>query len=532
MQSARPMRTLPAISALLGATLLLGTAACSDGTATTEEDLTSVRARSRELRFDGLVYVSPTASEAQILDTVHKQTKSMFGPLRTRDISVNNRELKGVDPKTFVKREVTVVDTSKPSDPGTKMLEVRYTYVDDAVVPTSMSTRSTLSTAMLSPAWSSQTKRILTECTPNDKDARDFESDIWYVFEPSLSQCQSAIKKEQELVNAARAALKEPTSQVALAETKRLYLPVTVQLGADKTNDKNSWPEYDKLWAGGVEPGALVISLLNGTIDHDHAGGGLYEDSGYAEWLDSLNQIFEEHPELTLASVESGVDIASVTLSTGKVVKDLGFDDFIQWSQGYLPSGLTSAEKKELQTIVSDRISDTWITFELPVKVKIGRQATKPFTIKLKTYFGEASSTTPYKKAIKTSDVFLYNGHSMIGYGPLDPKNFTASDFPSTYQILFIDSCVSYNYYEADYFPLKSGGTKTLDLVTNAVESPAWRSGYALGQFINLLVSGTQPTWLDLLESAEATGSGLRVVDGELDNTYSPKSRKITVTFP
>jgi hypothetical protein len=181
---------------------------------------------------------------------------------------------------------------------------------------------------------------------------------------------------------------------------------------------------------------------------------------------------------------------------------------------------------------VSDRISDTWITFELPVKVKIGRGSTKPFTIKLKTYFGEASSTTPYKQAIKTSDVFLYNGHSMIGYGPLDPKNFAASDFPASYQILFIDSCVSYNYYEADYFPLKSGGTKTLDLVTNAVESPSWRSGYALGQFINLLVSGTQPTWLDLLESAEATGSGLRVVDGELDNTYSPKSRKITVTFP
>jgi hypothetical protein len=525
------MRRSTVALALLGTSLLLGLAGCSEDVATTEDDLTSVRARARELRFDGIVYVSPTATDAQILEVVHRQTKSMFGPLRTSDVSVNNRELRGVDPKTFQKREVTVVDTAKPGDVGTKKLEVRYTYVDDAVVPTSMATRSTLAAALLNPDYGTQTKRILTECTRNDQDARDFESSIWYVFEPSISACQNAIKKEQDAVNAARAVLPEPKAQVALAETQRLYLPVTVQLGADVTNDRASWPEYERLWSGGVEPGKLVISLLNGTIDHE-AHGGLYEDSGYGEWLDSIDQITSEYPGFRLASLESGEDVSSVTLSTGKVVSDLGFDDFIQWSQGYLPSNLTTAEKKELQTTVSDRITDTWVTFELPVKVKIGRNATKPFTVVLKTFFGEAGTTTPYKQAIKTSDVFLYNGHSMIGFGPLDPKNFTAADFPSSYQILFIDSCVSYNYYEADYFPLKSGGSKNLDMVTNAVESPAWRSGYALGQFVNLLISGTQPTWLDLLESAEATGSGLRVVDGELDNAYSPKKRKITVTFP
>ena len=47
-----------------------------------------------------------------------------------------------VDPTTWKKRTVKVVDTTKTSDPGTQMLEVRYTYVDDAVVPVSMATKS------------------------------------------------------------------------------------------------------------------------------------------------------------------------------------------------------------------------------------------------------------------------------------------------------------------------------------------------------------------------------------------------------
>src|SRR6185369_9324902 len=134
--------------------------------------------------------------------------------------------------------------------------------------------------------------------------------------------------------------------------------------------------------------------------------------------------------------------------------------------------------------------------------------------------------STPHKRGIKTSDVFIYNGHSYIGYGPLDPSRFSASDFPSSYQILFIDGCVSYNYYEADYFPLKEGGTKNLELITNGLEAPAYHSGYALGRFVNLLTGGSQASYKNLLAAAEETDP-LRVVDGEVDNTYKPSKKKI-----
>ena len=526
-------RTLRALRplALLGLVSLPGAAGCNDASTGDEEDLTSLRARSRELAFEGLVYVEPGTSDDAILDVVHRQTRSAFGPLRTSGIGVNNRELVGVDPATFVKRDVTIVDTSKASDTGTPMVEVRYRYVDDAVVPKTMSHKSSLSTSILRPDYTSETDRIIAECTQNDDEAHEFASDLWYVFEPSVESCKTAIKTEQDTITAARKKLAHPTTEVALVEADRLYLPVKMRLGPSTTNNGKSYPEYDKLYTGGVAPGKLVISLLNGVIDH--GDGALYQDSGYGEWLDSLDQVFGARPSFALADVEGGVDVSSYTLASGKKVSGLGFSDFIAIHGGNgFPSGLSAADRTDLQKKIADRVSDRWVTFDMPAKVKIGSGKTKDFTIELKTFFGHADSTAPYKKAIKNSDVFIYNGHSMIGYGPLDPDNFSAADFPSSYQLLFIDSCVSYNYYEADYFPLKSGGSKNLDMITNAVEAPSYESGYALGQFIVTLLDGKAESYLDLLESAEATGDGMRVVDGEIDNAYSPSKKKITVTVP
>ena len=517
---------LSALVVALALPVLAFTAGCSEQPVQSEEDLTAVRARSRELTFEGRVFVKPGTSESSILSLVHQQTKSAFGPLRTSDISVNNRELKGVDPKTFVKRDVIVVDTEGSAEP-VPMVEVRYTYVDDAVVPTRMKTRSSLAGAVLRPSYQSESQRILEECTANDSHARDFASALWYVFEPSVSSCGEAIQAEQKQIDAARTKLADPESEVALLDAERLYIPVTFALGADKTNDGKSYPEYDRLFSGGVKDDKLVISLINGLIDHE-PGAELYQDSGYGEWLDTLSEVFDARPGWQVVDVEGGADISSYELESGKQIS-LSFEQIIALNDGTTPSGISSSERSELEAMVAKRVADTWITFELPVTVQLGDEAKRDFGIQIMAYFGHAESTVPFKHAVKNSDVFIYNGHSMIGSGPLDPRNFSASDFPASYQILFIDGCVSYNYYEADYIPLKEGGTENLDLITNGIESPAWRSGFALGRFIATLLDGESASYLELLESAEATGSGLRVVDGELDNTYNPDKQPLAI---
>jgi len=516
--------------ALLLPVIALPFVGCDAAGTSDEQDLTSVRAQSRELRFEGRVFVATGSTDQQILSTVHKQTKTAFGPLRTIEIGVNNRELKGVDPKTFIKREVTVIDTDKPGDEGSEMLEVRYSYVDDAVVPLDFEDQSTIPLALLRPDYTFETERVLKECTPNDKHSRDFAGSLWYVFEPGLSGCQKAIRAEQALVDAARKKIATPDSQVAKAEVSRLYLPITASLGPDKTNGEKSYPEYDRLYAGGVKQGKLVMSLINGLIDHE-PGTALKDDPGFGEWLDTLDQVFEASPGFEVIAVEGDEDISSFTLESGKSVT-LSFADAIALHEGNGPSGLSFSEESELETLFADRIAGRWITFELARTVTIGSEAPREVGIQIITFFGNADSTTPFKFAIKNSDVFLYNGHSNIGNGPLDPKNFSAADFPESYQILFIDSCVSYNYYEADYIPLKDGGTKNLDLITNAVESPSFRSGFALGEFMKTLIDGKQATYLALLQSAEATGSGMRVVNGELDNAYNPAKTPIKLSAP
>ncbi len=494
--------------------------------ADSEDDLTSLTALSREVRFSGIVYVARGASDESILQTVHTQTKSAFGPLREARITVNNRELKGVDKATFVKRDINVVDTATPLAAGTPMTEVRYTYVDNGVVDKLYARRTSVSLAVLTPGYTSQSERILTECTANDSHARDFASSLWYVFDPSISRCKAAIKAESEAVATERGKVRNVRTDVAKAEAQRLYVPITVSLGANKTNRGTSYPEYHRLYKGGVEQGALVVSLVYGTIDHEaHANPS--EDYSWGQLMDNMSEVYKTRPGLKLVKTE-GEDLKTLRLASGKTFENVDFKEIVDLENGRGFRTATSAEATEVRNLVGTRINRKWLTFEASVKVAVGNEAERDFKQKIIVYFGAESDSTPHKFAIKNSDVFLYNGHSYIGFGPLDPSRFSAADFPKSYQILFIDGCVSYNYYEKDYIPLKEGGTQNLDLITNGLEAPSYQSGYALGRFVSRLLDGSGASYKDLLGAASATDS-LRVVDGEVDNVYRPTTTPVKV---
>jgi len=505
-----------------------------------DEDLTSLTALARTLQFAGYVYVDTFASDATILQAMRKQTQSAFGALREANVGVNSRELKDIDFSTAVKVPVDVVDPKTPGSGTKKMLRVSYKYTDTALVPKSMAKRSSIALGLLFGNYWSQNTKILKECTSNDKHAQEFASSIWYVFNPAISSCKAAMTAEQKKINADKKLLKIPTKQVPLSEVNRLYLPVTMKLTGDKTNKGLSYPEYDKLFTGGVQKGKLVINMVNGLMA-DWADGQQHdpnEDDGYPMWFEGLREIFSARPGLTLVKIEPKEDLSTFTIGTKKVT-GVKFTDIMKWELDGVgfPSNITSYdERKQLRVSAANKLLKHWLTFEVPVKVKIGTATAKTFTIQLNTYFGADSDYTPHKKAIKTGDVFIYNGHSYIGYGPLDPKNFSSSDFPSTYQIMFINGCVSFNYYEKDYFPLKAGGTKTLDLVTNGLESWVNESGPAMGRFVGTLINGKMASYKQLLEASQFTDFGyswgmdaLRVVDGELDNTYSPAKKPIII---
>ena len=524
------LRPASRLLSLLPLALVTTVGACAvDSNGTQESDLTSNTALARTLTFEGYVYVAPGMSDEAVLAVVHKQTQTMFGPLKNAEIGVNKRELQGVDPATFQRTELTVYDTTDPNAPGEPIEQVRYRYEDTAVVPVSMAERSSITLAVMHPEHWRQSQRILEECTTNDSHARDFASSVWYVFDPGLPQCQAAITAEQQAIDAENAKLADLTLEVSRAEVDRLYLPTTVSLGSDVTNHATVYPEYHRLFSGGVEPGKLVIGMVNGLIDHEH-DGGLHKDYGYKEYLRELGEALDGGPPYRVTAVDPPEDLSTFTVGdvtlTGVTIYDI-----IAWeTDSQLPAGLDWSDRDALSEAIGAKLIRHWITLEAPVQVAMGQEPAQDFTIKINGYFGAESNSTPHKRAIRTSDVFIYNGHSYIGYGPLDPSRFSPSDFPESYQIFFIDGCVTFNYYERDYLPLKPGGTANLDLITNGLEAPSWRSGYALGRFINALVSGTQPSYGELLAAASATDE-LRVVDGELDNVYSPEQTPIQVSW-
>jgi hypothetical protein len=486
-----------------------------------EEDLTSLTARSRELSFEGVIYAKPDAAESTVLKLVRQQTQSAFGALVESKISVSKRELRDVDVSTFRKRIVRIINTGRidasgaPEDTGVDMMEVRYTYKDNAIVDPSFARFSTISSAVLgTEGWNHQNK-VFEACTVNDADTRHYP--VWYSFDPSRGSCQRAMSQEVEALRGERRKLgRDSSEQLTSAELDRIYLPITVRLGADRTNRGATYPEYDKLYRGGVKPGSLVIGMVYGLID------------------DRIPAELKKVRPFRIASIENRGGLAAlerVRISTGKVVEGIQLDNLIDWAKGgeSAMDGLNQEEKKELRKTVGELLFRNWVRLEAPVRVKIGAAAEKEMKIELLTYFGAETGIAVHKYGIKNSDIYAYNGHSYVGEGPLDPTNFTADDFPKSYQLFFIDGCVSYNYYNRGYIPLKQDGTRNLDIISNGLETPAFRGGYAMGQLLAKVIDGTGSSYRDILAAAKATDR-MRAVDGELDNRWKPTVTPIVVT--
>lgn len=505
-----------------------------------ESDLTSITARERLLTFEGYVYVPTNATTSEIAAAVKRQTRSAFGALLESDIAVATRELAAVDAKTFVKERLSIVDADGPT--GKEILRVHYRYTDRAVVPKTMASVSALRLGLLHGDYQKQAERVLVECTKNGADEREMASDVWYVFNPALASCKKAMTSEQSSIDAAREAAVAKPDDVVAAELDRLYIPMTASLAPTPESGKLAYPEYDRLWMGGVTPGVLTATILTGMIDHVKPGEVHHEadDLGYWETMATMDELLYARPKLQLVKVEPPVDLSSFKLGT-KSVTGLTFREFVEWNvyETGLPSNLTDEEKKALEREFAKRLRDRWVTFEEKVNVRIGTSAPKATTIRVQLYFGAEEDVTPYRRALRTSDVLLYNGHSYVGEGPLDPSNFSKKDFPQSYQLFFIDSCISYNYYNSDYYAFKTNGSRDLDMITNGVESEADGSGAAQGRFLAKILSGKTTSYRDLLKTASTTGTdyawgkdALRVVEGETDNLYSPKITPIQVTSP
>ncbi len=138
-------------------------------------------------------------------------------------------------------------------------------------------------------------------------------------------------------------------------------------------------------------------------------------------------------------------------------------------------------------------------------------------------------------RGMKTSDIFLYDGHSGLG-GYLDPERLVADSGESLslpkdkYQIFVFQGCSTYAYYNSAFFRLKAGrgdpkGTKNLDIMTTGIGA-AFEVGAAVDTaFLKSVTMGERPSWqtiMDRVRRAEGDNSALSHINGDEDNPRNP----------
>jgi hypothetical protein len=513
-------------------------AACApDPEAVTSEDLTSKSAVEKTLKIKAYVYVDENASDYTIESAVQRQIRTAFGPLRIGKISVDDREFRMIDKSTFVKAPVQVVKKGANGERQVlkKVQKVAYTYTARALVEKSLASEGSFGFALLMGNYQAIVDEIIKDCTENYEHDREFASSFWYVWSPNEYSCKSIIQKETTELAGEGAGLDE--GQVGEKEYNRRYLPISAEL---KSVDapKTTYPEYDKLF-GLDDPGKdrIVIYQILGVASHDGdpESQRFENDMGFVEYFKLFKVVADQWKSLKVAA-DSEANPLSFSFK-GKTYTGT-FAQLYSWvvSKSSFPSEISYDDQKAFRRAIHDSILLKWVKLEVPITVTASGRGSKNMTIEFRFLFGTESGYNVknyFREAFKKGDVVLYDGHSYIGSGPLDPNNYSPADFSDRYQILFFNSCVSFNYYGVSYFKHKS--SKQLDLVTNGLEVWINDGGKSMGQFMVALFDGKQSSWLTVLEKTAIKTSywGIhdpnRAVDGELDNTFDPQATAITV---
>jgi hypothetical protein len=421
---------------------------------------------------------------------------------------------------------VTVVKTVK---------KVSYTYKARALVVKSQASKSSFSLALLMGNYQSFVNEIIHDCVEDYAHDSEFSSSFWYVFAPAESKCKQRIANEVSAIQSERQGL--GPKQIGEKEHARRFLPVTAQLESVAA-PKTTWPEYDQLY--GLADAAkkrIKVYQIVGVASHagDPAAERFENDLGFKEFFKTVKVLDDKYTTLRVA--DSSPCKPGAFSYNGKTY-GASLKQLYQWvvSRSGFPSEISYADRGKFLRALHDHVNLKWIKLEADLQVHAGH-VHKQMTLEINLIFGTASGYSVrgyFRTAFKNGDVVLYDGHSYIGSGPLDPNNYSASDFANRYQIFFFNSCVSYNYYGVDYFDLKSGASQQLDLVNNGIEVYIRDGGKSMGQFIVALFDGKQHSWLTVLEKTQVSiwygvHDPNRAVDGEQDNTYSPSTTPIAV---
>ena len=249
-------------------------------------------------------------------------------------------------------------------------------------------------------------------------------------------------------------------------------------------NTTKTYPEFDRLY----NKDKLTVSVMIGFIDEVIRGRIRTSDDGY-----------KTYKELKQTLIDRGFKV-SVEKKRFKL-DGRGFGQNGNAYSASLISTITNSLGRKQDIEVKLLLADTEVssrdrTFELH-----------------------------YAEALKKSDIVAYDGHSGLG-GNLDLASISKVGFGTNYQIIFMNGCSSYPYFNNMYFGAKPGGRKNLELITTGLPTLSNTSLSNMLAFINPFIEGKIQSYQTLLGSLEKSNNGegtyLMGVIGDDDNKFQP----------
>ncbi len=499
---------------------LLLTACAFEGAGATDEDITGISGDAHTIEWESFVYVPEGADEAVIRWEIQRQIKSSLGALRELRVGIQDRDAqRNLDPAAWSRRILTVPET------GARIERVTYRYRDRAIAWSGTSRVLTL--PLLFGDYVARRDELVPDCSD---DAAAQADSLWYHYTPGRAACRARIRAEQTAIEAARARLAVPADELSRADVERRFVSVRATLSPAE-HAPTLYPEYDRLFARD-----RVIAYAFFGVDADARDPG---DYGLRETLRMLRRLRRELPGLRLVETRPGTHLGHYEVAGQPIEASL--DDVTAWivdDAGY-PAGV---DRAALRAQVVDRFLERWTVWEQPTRLADGRMV----TIELRVYYGEedgseharAAARNRYLEAFWYGDVFAYTGHSHFGHGPLEPTGYGRGNFPDRYQVMLVNSCLSFNYYDDDFVAMHPGGSANLDVVTNGLPAYWHGMGEATAGYLVSLLNGESRSWRALLESMRvelpwARGyDPLRVVHGELDNRFTPSGARFATPEP
>ena len=529
---------MPYRSCLLAALCL---AACSGplpGAEGEDSPLTSVGGAEFTIEFESFVYVPAGADDDHVRWQIQRQTKSALGALRELEIGIQDRDAQhNLDSTTWNRSPVTVIDAS--GNPAANLERVIYRYRDTALVARDRIPSGPLPLTLLFGDYASRRDELVPACSDDSNAAAD---SLWYHYSPGRWQCQSLIAGERDAIADAAAELDDANTQISAADNQRRFVSLMANLTAvDEPADL--YPEYDRLWGfrDNQARTKLVVYAFFG-VDSDEANPG---DYGLREFMRFQRTLRQRFPELDVTHTAPFAMLLDFWID-GQQIGDVSFDDVERWildDSGFPAQAYDSGRRAALKQQVVERFAERWIYWSLPVDVSDG-QTTRQMTVELRCFYGYEDGSDDvrqhaqwrYLEAFWHADVFAYTGHSHFGHGPLAPFYYHSGNFPERYQVMLVNSCLSFNYYDQEFLDIHPGGSANLDIVVNGLSAYWHGMGAATANYVLSLIDGEDKSWRELLAAMRVNlpwsygYDPMRAVNGELDNSYSGSESPLTVT--